>query len=64
MPLAAKVFNRTKRRKRSGGATKAGIGKADLSCPLTMGVFFIFLRKGNKVNLYKELVAVVKLSNE
>jgi hypothetical protein len=29
-------------RKSSGGATKAGIGKADLSCPLTMGVFFIF----------------------
>ena len=28
-------------RKSSGGGTKAGIGKADLSCPLTMGVLLI-----------------------
>ena len=32
---------KTLRRKSSGGATKAGIGKADCSCPLAMAVLLI-----------------------
>jgi hypothetical protein len=47
MPHAAKVFNRKKRRKSNGGATKDDIDKVD---SLTMGDFVININRSDPID--------------